>query len=265
MGLLANEWAGAGASSKRYRNPNVKPAWYKSRQRSITPAQKRIERTLWPIFGLTFAYNQRIQLDQAFGRQAPTVLEIGCGAGEAIVELAEAQPEANFVGCDWFRSGLATCLKSIEERNLTNVRLVRADAATLLDRGLPAEPLFDEVKIFFPDPWYGSPERRVVRSEVVRQISARMRPSGFVHVATDVADYPAHVREVFASPLASGGVWRADTARRVFRPSTRYAREGVAEGRSIEDLHFAFEGLHGHDDDEDEPRSAVTTRQSEDV
>ena len=261
MGLIPKGFpnAGAGASSKRYRNPNVKPAWYKSRQRSITPAQKRIERALWPLFGLTFAYNERIQLDQAFGREAPTVLEIGCGTGEAIVALAEAQPEANFVGVDWFRSGLATCLKSIDERNLTNVRLIRADAATLLERGLPCEPLFDEVKIFFPDPWYGSPERRVVRPEVVHQISARMRPAGFVHVATDVVGYPAHVREVFASPHTSGATWRADVSRRVFRPSTRYAREGIAEGRAIEDLHFAFVEGPAHD----EAPSALYAHESE--
>ena len=234
----------AGASSTRYRNPEIKPAWYKARQRTITRAQKRAERELWPRFGLEYAYNSLIDLDEAFGREARTVLEIGCGNGEAIVALAAARPECNFLGVDWFRSGLALALGSLEERGLTNVRLIRSDAASLLERGLPVDtPLFDEVKVFFPDPWYGSPERRVIRPDVVQQLSRRMRPSGKLHVATDVADYPEHVRQVFASPQAAGGQWEPVEVDDNQRPSTRYEREGIAAGRPIEDLHFVFRGL----------------------
>ena len=104
------------------------------------------------------------------------------------------------------------------------------------------------MKIFFPDPWYGSVERRIVRPDVVQQISRRMRPSGYVHVATDVHGYPDGVRAVFASAQSAGGYWRADAERRVVRPSTRYEREGIAAGRTIEDLHFAFEGVLQVDD-----------------
>ena len=51
--------------------------------------------------------------------------------------MARAQPETNFVGVDWFRSGVATCLMEVEGARLQNVRLVRADAALLLEVGLP--------------------------------------------------------------------------------------------------------------------------------
>jgi tRNA (guanine-N7-)-methyltransferase len=220
--------------SSRYRNPTVRPSWYKARQRAIvrsslrprrlqplatcrshtpsrsqTPAQKRAERKLWPLFGLTFFHNQPIDLERAFGRDAPRVLEIGCGngahtapeptlawlersvpsprpalSGEAIVQLAAARPSHDFLGVDWLRRGHASCLATLQDQGLENVRLVRADAATLLKVGLPAAPLFDEVKVFFPDPWYGSPERRLLRKDVVEQLSLRMRPSGCLHVAT---------------------------------------------------------------------------------
>lgn len=229
-------------AESRYRSPLVKPAWYKTRQKPITKAQKRIERALWPQWGLVYSYNQTIDLGVAFGRDAPTVFEIGYGDGEALVESAAARPEWNFVGVEWSRACVAKSLASIEERNLTNVRVVRSNVALLLDRGLPMEPLFDEVKIFFPDPWHSSPEHKVVRPDIIRQISHRMRPSGFLHVATDVEGYPAQVREVLASPEAAGGHWTA-VDRLSVRPLTRYAREAVAEGRPIEDLHFVFEGL----------------------
>lgn len=223
----------------RYRSPTVKPAWYKARQRSITPAQKAAERTLWPLFGLAFAHDQVIDLDAAFNRpSAQNILEIGCGAGEALLALAESRKDANFMGVDWYRSGLATCCMELQARELSNVRLARADAFTLLERGLPARPLFDEVLIYFPDPWRGSEERRMVRSEVVESIGKRMRPAGVLHVATDVEGYPEQVRDVMdALPE-----WRTVSCEDRFRPSTRYEREGLEAGRQVVDLCFSYEG-----------------------
>lgn len=228
------------SSSPRYRNPRVKPAWYATRQRSITQAQKRAEKRLWPTLGLAFSYNAPLDLGQAFGRDAPTVLEIGCGAGEALTALASARPDTNFLGVDWFRSGLATCCSRIEELGLSNVRLVKADAATLLERGLPDRtPLFDEALIFFPDPWAGSDDRKMVRADVIDDLSRRMRPNGILHVATDVAGYPDHVRGVMSTG-ARASQWTPIDSTGRWRPSTRYEREGLAAGRTVEDLCFAF-------------------------
>ena len=229
--------------SSRYRNPQNKPAWYKARQRSVTPAQKAAERALWPLYGLSFAYNRPIDLAAAFGRRAPTTLEIGCGSGEALVELAAARPEHDFLGVDWYRSGLASCCSELQARGLSNVRLVRSDALMLLDRGLPAAPTFDEVLVFFPDPWRGSPERLMVRPDVVSSLGRRMRASGVLHVATDVPGYPEHVRDVMAQ--SSTGVapeWRQVSCAGRWRPSTKYEREGLAAGREVEDLCYVYEG-----------------------
>ena len=230
-------------SSSRYRNPNCKPAWYKSRQRSITPAQKRAEKALWPLFGLTYSHGNPLDLAAAFGRPAPRVLEIGCGSGEAIVELAARRPDHDFVAVDWMRRGLASCLSVLEERELSNVRLVRADAASMLSDALDGTPSIDEALFFFPDPWRGSPERRLVRPDVIASLSRVMRPNGCLRVATDVRTYPDHVR----ATLAAAPGWRpvpcADIEEQRpghFRPSTKYEREAIAEGRPIEDLCFVW-------------------------
>ena len=206
--------------SLRYRNPSVKPSWYQARQRSITRAQKRALSALWPLYGLSFAHDRQIDVDAAFGRRGQTTLEIGCGAGEALVELAAARPDANFVGVDWYRSGLASCCMELQNRSLTNVRLVRSDAFMMLERGLPATPLLDEVLIYFPDPWRGSPERRIVRADVLAQLSRRMRPSGVLHVATDVEGYPQEVRDLLSSPTFASS-WRPTSCAGRWRPSTR--------------------------------------------
>ena len=92
--------------------------------------------------------------------------------------------------------------------------------------------------------------------QVVHQISARIRPAGFVHVATDVEGYPAHVREVCLTANERRNLARGRLAAS-FGSSGRRAR-GHRRGRAIEDLHFAFvEGheapsaLYAHESEED--------------
>ena len=240
--------------SSRYRNPTVKPSWYAARQRSMTRNQKRIEAALWPLLGLTYTHEQPISLDAAFGSATrPRVLEVGCGCGEALVAMAAARPTHDFVGVDWMRRGLATCLAETDRRGLSgNVRLVRSDAATLLERGFAAAPTFDEAHFFFPDPWRGSLERRVLRPDVVADLSARMRPCGCLRVATDVRGYPEQIREAVAT---CGASWEevacealeAQRGPGFVRPSTRYAREAAEAGRDVEELCFVFGGASAGD------------------
>lgn len=182
-----------------------------------------------------------LNLDDAFGRAAPRVLEIGCGGGEALVALAAARPDHDFLGVDWFRSGLCTTLGLVHDAGLRNVRVVRSDAARLLATGLPAQTLFDEVFILFPDPWRGSIERRVVRPETLSSISTRMRDQGLLRFASDVAGYAGDVESL----IHSQGGWEAVPVARVeeqrpghFRPDTKYARDGIAAGRTIDDICF---------------------------
>lgn len=130
----------------RYCNPTVRPAWYRNRQRAITPAQRRAEALLWPTLGLSWRHGEPLDIERAFDRPAPTVLEIGCGTGEALAAMASARPSHNFIGVDWYRGGVASALQRLASANLSNVRLIRGDASTLLSTVLPETPLFDEVR-----------------------------------------------------------------------------------------------------------------------
>lgn len=244
MGPALEMPEGFRSSSPRYRNPKVKPAWYKRRQRTITPNQKRLERALWPLWGLALSHGETLCLDAAFGRVAPRVLEIGCGGGEALVQLAAARPDHDFLGVDWFRSGIASTLGLVQAAGLTNVRLVRADAATLLESGLPAQTLLDEVLVLFPDPWRGSTERRVLRPETAALLSQRVKPGGVLRFASDVDGYAG---DVLAMLVAEGGWESAPVAlveeRRPghHRPDTKYARAAGEAGRPIDDVCFIRE------------------------
>ena len=73
-----------------------------------------------------------IDLARTFDRDAPTVLEIGCGMGETTVAIAQARPDINFLGVEVFTAGVGALLKGIGERGLTNVRIVHHDAVEVV-------------------------------------------------------------------------------------------------------------------------------------
>ena len=82
----------------------------------------------------------------------------------------------------------------------------------------------------------------MVRAEVMGSLSRRMRPSGVLHIATDVPGYPEQVRELLASPaLARAWTPRPSSCAERWRPSTKYERDGLAAGREVEDLCFVFD------------------------
>ena len=73
----------------------------------------------------------------------PITLEIGFGDGESLAAMAAAAPERNFIGLEVHRPGVGHLLLALEQRELTNVRVLRADATTLLETGLPSACLDD--------------------------------------------------------------------------------------------------------------------------
>ena len=121
------------------------------RQGRVSNAQQRAHAALLPKFGIPYAAHP-IDLDQAFGRSAPKVLEIGFGMGETTAMLAARHPEYDYLGIEVHTPGVGSLLKRIAELNLTNVRIIPHDAVQVL-RDMIASATFNAVYIFFPDSW----------------------------------------------------------------------------------------------------------------
>ena len=88
-----------------------------------TAGQARALETLGPQFMLPYQA-QPLQLAQAFGREAPTILEIGFGMGEATAHIAGLMPEKNFLCCEVHSPGVGALLRRIGEQGLANIRIV---------------------------------------------------------------------------------------------------------------------------------------------
>ncbi|MCF4119753.1 tRNA (guanosine(46)-N7)-methyltransferase TrmB [Antribacter sp. KLBMP9083] len=183
-----------------------------------------------------------------FGREAPLVVEIGSGLGEAVVAAAAADPGRDHLAVEVYEPGLAQTVLRAEKagrergtEGLPNLRLVQANAAELLEGAVP-EGAVDELWVFFPDPWHKSRhhKRRLVTPSFARLAARVLRPGGHWRLATDWAAYAEQMLEVaeecdaFRNAHGSG----AAAPRFEGRVLTSFEKKGGLAGRSITDLEF---------------------------
>ena len=171
-----------------------------------------------------------------FGREAPLVVEIGSGVGEATGVLAAARPDCNVVAFEVWRPGIAAGLAEVAAAGADNVRFCSVDAVWSLEH-LVAPASVRELWTFFPDPWpkHRHHKRRLVTPGFARLAASRLEPGGTWRLATDWAEYAEQMRAVLdAEPGLEGG----PVERWAERPVTKFERKGRAVGRAIVDLAY---------------------------
>ncbi len=125
------------------------------------------------------------QFGQAANQQADLVLEIGFGGGEHLADLAEANPAVNFIGAEPFVNGVASLLRHIKTRQLSNIRIWDNDVRLILP-ALPVAAL-SQAFIMFPDPWPKKRHaaRRILQPEMMDVLAQLIRLSGQLVLASD--------------------------------------------------------------------------------
>ncbi len=144
---------------------------------------------------------QKINWEQVFrGSTAANrrIVEIGFGNGADLIKDAIAQSNYRFVGIETYPPGIADLLLSIERYSVSNIRQVRADAASLFP-GFFNEHSLDAVRVFFPDPWpkRRHHKRRLLKKEFLTRLILCLRPSGKLHILTDWHDYAKEIDRGF--------------------------------------------------------------------
>jgi tRNA (guanine-N7-)-methyltransferase len=211
---------------------------YVLRQGRVTDAQRRALESLLPRFGIPFA-RAPLDLDHAFGRAAPKVLEIGFGMGDTTARIAAENPGTDYLGVEVHNPGVGSLLKRIADLELGNVRLIQHDAVEVLEHMIPPASL-DGVHLFFPDPWPKKRhhKRRLIQPPLVALLVSRIKPGAYVHAATDWEDYAQQIMEVFAAE--PGLVNTADdfAPRPGWRPRTKFEERGLKLGHKVWDVVF---------------------------
>jgi tRNA (guanine-N7-)-methyltransferase len=171
-----------------------------------------------------------------FGREAPMIVEIGSGIGEATAALAPARAAYDVLAFEVWRPGVADGLARVAESGATNVRFCSVDAVWSMEH-LFGNGEIAELWTFFPDPWHKKKhhKRRLVTPAFAGLATSRLAPGATWRLATDWADYAEQMVEVLDDePGLRGGV----VPRWEERPVTKFERKGLAAGRTITDLAY---------------------------
>ncbi|MEO5574337.1 MAG: tRNA (guanosine(46)-N7)-methyltransferase TrmB [Gammaproteobacteria bacterium] len=210
------------------------------RQGRMTPAQRSALDTLWGQYGIEPG-TCTLDFHDLFSRNAPRILEIGFGMGSSLAEMAAAHPEQDYLGIEVHRPGIGNLLKNLDTRQLTNVRVICADAVEILNNQIPDASL-DAIYLFFPDPWHKRRhhKRRIVQPPFVELIYSKLKPGGCFHLATDWEEYAQQMLEVLtAAPkfTNTSGV-NHYAPRPTYRPLTKFEQRGQRLGHQVWDLMF---------------------------
>jgi tRNA (guanine-N7-)-methyltransferase len=205
----------------------------------ITVAQARALKDLWAAYGLDFAAHP-LDLDRAFGRRAPRLLEIGFGNGEALLAIARERSDWDCIGIEVYEPGVGRLLLQAHEAGVGNLRIFRHDAVEVLEQ-LPDSSI-DEVLIFFPDPWPKKRhhKRRLIQPAFASLLARKLKPGGVLRLATDWQPYAGQMVEVLnACELLVNGAPDGGFAQRpAIRPATRFERRGQRLGHAVWDLEY---------------------------
>ena len=211
---------------------------YVLRQGRLTAAQNRAHAELLPRFGIPYA-PAPLDLDAAFGRSAPRILEIGFGMGDTTARNAADHPGNDYLGVEVHTPGVGGLLKRIAELGLANVRIIQHDAVEVLENMIARETL-DGVHVFFPDPWPKKRhhKRRLLQAPFIRLLATRMKPGAYLHVATDWEEYAIQILEALSAETLLANTADGHAARPDYRPLTKFETRGLKLGHGVWDVIF---------------------------
>ena len=207
---------------------------YSLRGDRMTRAQSLAMSQSWDQYSVEI--KTQLDLNQIFADKSQVILEIGSGMGEATAAIAQANPQTGYVAVEMHAPGLAALLILINQFELNNVKLIREDATYLLANFIPDNSL-DGIHLLFPDPWPKNRQhkRRIVQGEFVELIANKLKPGGFIHIATDWQPYADWIKARFAtSTRFKGGI----VERPSWRVLSKFEGQGLKKGHTVTDFRY---------------------------
>lgn len=207
------------------------------RQGRLTPGQQKAFNTIWPEFGIDYQPGL-LDFKTLFGNENPVILEIGFGNGDSLAEMAQQNPDINYLGIEVHRPGVGHLLIQIEKLQLANIRIISHDAIDVLNHCIAPESL-SGVQLFFPDPWHKKRhhKRRIVQPDFLDLLARCIKKEGFFHAATDWENYAEHMLEIvnrhpgFVIEAPDGFIDRP-----AYRPVTKFEQRGQKLGHGVWDI-----------------------------
>ncbi|MCA2998367.1 MAG: tRNA (guanosine(46)-N7)-methyltransferase TrmB [Burkholderiales bacterium] len=175
----------------------------------------------------------------AFGRRAPTIVEIGFGMGHATADIAALRTDENFIGIEVHTPGVGSLLKMLAARNLNNVRVIQHDAVEVMTNMI-ADASLAGVHIYFPDPWPKKRhhKRRLIQPAFAKLLAQKLQPGGYIHCATDWQAYAEHMLAVMSREPLLVNTAEGFAPRPAYRTESNFERRGLKLGHGVWDVVF---------------------------
>jgi tRNA (guanine-N7-)-methyltransferase len=137
----------------------------------------------------------RLDVAKLFGRSAPLHVDLGCGDGSFLCEMAQQFPKTNFLGIERLTKRVEKVRRKAEK--IENVRVLRADSLFAVCYLLP-ESSVEIFYLLFPDPWPKRRHqlRRIFTRDFLDAIAVALEQHGVLRVATDQFDYFQQVERI---------------------------------------------------------------------
>ena len=158
------------------------------------------------------------------------ILEIGFGDGENLISNALNNLDSFYVGIEVYEAGVAKVLELIKKNNLENIFLIQGDAKAILEKNTTIK-FFDEVIIFFPDPWpkRRHKKRRLLSNNFLDSLKMILKDKSVLKIKTDWDDYAQQI-ENDLNQIFSNTKKHINKKTDLF---TKYEKTAIEEKRNI--------------------------------
>ncbi|MBA5249674.1 MAG: tRNA (guanosine(46)-N7)-methyltransferase TrmB [Gammaproteobacteria bacterium] len=208
----------------------------------LTLSQKRGLTELWADYSIE--PKGGIDFEVIFGNDNPIVLEIGFGNGDTLVQMAQENPQWNYVGVEVYEAGIGRLISSTHGKQLTNLKVLKGDAVEFLTDNITDNSL-SKVQLFFPDPWHKKKhhKRRIVQHSFLSLLSTKLKNGAKFHLATDWQNYAEQMMETLEKNKNFKNTQPVHiyTPRPDFRPLSKFEKRGHRLGHGVWDLIFINE------------------------
>ena len=210
------------------------------RQGKITSGQLNAINQLMPQYGIKYQ-SEILDLNYIFSTTKPKIIEIGFGMGAATWQIANMNPQNDYLGIEVHGPGVGTLLMAIQQHAAKNLKIIQHDAVEVLNNML-ADNVIDGFHIYFPDPWHKKKhhKRRMIQTEFVNLLAQKLKPGGYIHLATDWEHYAHWMLNILnsSSSLINKAVDGQFVPRPEYRPLTKFEQRGLNLGHGVWDLIF---------------------------
>jgi tRNA (guanine-N7-)-methyltransferase len=167
------------------------------REFGVPIAGEILDPSQWTQTALKHLPEGRIDWQALFGRQAPVILDLGCGNGRFLIGSAVWRSDHDHLGVDILPVVIRYATRRGNQRGLKNLRFAVIGGREFLERHVEPGSVA-EIHCYHPQPYYDPAQvhRRLITPEFLALVHRSLVPGGLFFLQTDNPGYWRYIRQV---------------------------------------------------------------------